>query len=297
MMIKTNPMDPEWKKRLGEQGMTAETRLPDEEYETLKQILLSFGGEAVVIDSEPYLEKIMDRGELFSGDGALFRKGNRNRCHENAGSNFAQHGDLIATDYALPIDGVWRQHSWNIDKDNGTVIETTEPWIVYFGFVLDENECQEFAEENPVTDRMVTCEDDDYESREFVLVANPDQIGMAVVDGPYLEIQLPDEIPDDVLEGGVSIILRGPEGKYSLAARLEGIEKFGMEDEGPLPMRFSGGDFRLLDKPVEIAESDLIARLDTASSDENLIEIPDEGPESSYLLDLAWPDDCAPEED
>ncbi len=44
---------------------------------------------------------------------------------------------MIATGYALDADGLWRQHSWVMDK-KGRVIETTVRRVAYCGIVCDE---------------------------------------------------------------------------------------------------------------------------------------------------------------
>ncbi len=53
----------------------------------------------------------------------------------------------LRTGYALSRDGVWRQHSWCY-TDNGVVVETTEKRVQYFGYVMTEDECDQFLFEN-----------------------------------------------------------------------------------------------------------------------------------------------------
>ena len=55
-------------------------------------------------------------------------------------------GYRVCTGYALSDDGMWRQHSWCIDKRPRTtkIIETTEPRVLYFGYVLNDEETKRF---------------------------------------------------------------------------------------------------------------------------------------------------------
>ena len=54
-------------------------------------------------------------------------------CHNNC-DLLLENDDTIKifTGYALSLDGLWRYHSWCIDKDD-SIIETTESRILYFG--------------------------------------------------------------------------------------------------------------------------------------------------------------------
>ena len=55
------------------------------------------------------------------------------------------------TGYALSDDGMWRQHSWCICDageeyiEDSIIIETTEKRLAYFGFIMDEEESEEFV--------------------------------------------------------------------------------------------------------------------------------------------------------
>ena len=143
-------MDGAWKDRLRTMGMTADSSHADPQHEKLKQRLLLYGGEAVVIHHEPDLENILARGRLVLGKTAIFQPGKRNECHENATAVYQSSGHPIVTGYALSVDGAWRQHSWNVHKKSERIIESTSQWLGYFGFVLDEDECRTFSAENPV---------------------------------------------------------------------------------------------------------------------------------------------------
>lgn len=118
----------------------------------LRDKLLSFGGaEACMPIIEEDYDNIMNRGQLFYGKGTHFRKGEPCRCHSNACYLWeANKGRCqIATGYALSSDGIWRQHSWVVQPiaTKWRVWETTEPRVAYFGFIMDDDECERFCEQ------------------------------------------------------------------------------------------------------------------------------------------------------
>jgi hypothetical protein len=141
-MIKTIPISKEWLASLKRMGFTADTIFDKGQYENLKIILLSCGGEAVVFPQvEPDYKNIFVKGLLLTPPKVKLIKGKPNDCHRNAADNYEKFGWLIFTGYALSEDGVWRQHSWNFGKD---FVETTEKRIAYYGYPLDENESNVF---------------------------------------------------------------------------------------------------------------------------------------------------------
>lgn len=57
----------------------------------------------------------------------------------------------IFDDYLAEIkDGLWRCHSWVVQPRSRTmrVWETTVKRVAYFGFVMNDTECQEFLDNN-----------------------------------------------------------------------------------------------------------------------------------------------------
>ena len=119
----------------------------------LKDRLLSFGGELACMDLfDPDYEAIMERGQFWYGDHAKFKKGLPNRCHFNSARMWdANRGKCqIATGYALSDDGCWRQHSWVVQPltVKYRIWETTEPRIAYFGFIMTDEECEDFLYQN-----------------------------------------------------------------------------------------------------------------------------------------------------
>ncbi len=163
-LAKTPPISADWKARIADKWWsTARIAAPDAgaspQQKALQQLLLGFGGEEACLafkdSDEP---KIIARGQLWSGAGSIRTRGEPCRCHQNSVRLFAsvlescskesdaplqdRLGLAVATGYALSNDGMWRQHSWCIERMRRGVrpIETTEPRVAYFGFVLSGQE-------------------------------------------------------------------------------------------------------------------------------------------------------------
>jgi len=145
MKFKTNPMDKEWKERLGKKVEGMMSRYP--ELIPLRERLLSYGGEEVCISFyEEDLERILSRGVIRKGTSKLMR-GEPSNCHSNSARLWKANQNKVSiwTGYALSKDGVWRQHSWCVgDK----LYETTEKRVAYYGFELTEEEAEDFYDEN-----------------------------------------------------------------------------------------------------------------------------------------------------
>lgn len=119
----------------------------------LRDKLLSFGGdEACMVLYDQDEPNIMERGQLFVGTGIKYRKGLPSQCHYNSSLLWeANKGRCqIATGYALSEDGMWRQHTWVVQPMTVKyrIWETTVGRIAYFGFILTDEECEEFFREN-----------------------------------------------------------------------------------------------------------------------------------------------------
>ena len=114
--------------------------------------LLSFGGSETCLPViEEDLEKILSRGQLWLGDKTKMMKGRASRCHSNSCELYEMNRDTheiaIVTGYALSKDGLWRQHSWLVQRNfrSINIIETTEKRVLYFGFVMTNEEAEEFC--------------------------------------------------------------------------------------------------------------------------------------------------------
>lgn len=119
-----------------------ERRIPGyaAEWESLCEILLTYGGEVVVPHLRPnrLLSQIIQQGSVVPEEQQIeYIPGEDNNCHRNADA-LVQKG--LATSfghgYALSDDGLWREHSWAWGP-KGHLIETTEPRDRYFGIRLD----------------------------------------------------------------------------------------------------------------------------------------------------------------
>lgn len=127
----------------------------------LNDTLLAIGGQAIVAHPPDHFSDglptvLSRRAKIFDPRGAILLEGERGACHHNTAAMFAQkelwrflgRRDLpkikIATGWALSDDGLWRSHSWGVQKD-GTVVETTCPRIGYLGVVLTPAESDTFV--------------------------------------------------------------------------------------------------------------------------------------------------------
>jgi|SRR6476620_8281735 len=138
----------EWLERLKARGFTADSVYDKGQNEDLKNLLLGYGGVAVVL---PKIERdkklIMVDGYAMVNPEIFQEKGDPCECHKNSAKIWKQYGYRLHTGYALSSDEVWRQHSWTVDNEN-VVHESTEPREVYFGFQLEEDEAEIFYEAN-----------------------------------------------------------------------------------------------------------------------------------------------------
>ena len=115
----------------------------------LYDLLLSIAGFAVTDPEEPDLEKLLARGELWGTAGLKQVKGEPISCHANAARLWMCDREkyAIVTGWAMSQDGVWRQHSWAVDR-KGRIVETTVSRVAYFGVMLDPEEAALFALSN-----------------------------------------------------------------------------------------------------------------------------------------------------
>ena len=145
-MKTVKPMDESWKSWCRANSWWANDPKPGSDvpagmYE-LRDKILTFGGDMVCMAfDEPDLDNILKYGQLWIGYNPIRVRGRSSRCHENSLMlTFRNPNYRLCTGYALSDDGMWRQHSWCIEKRPRSIkiIETTEPRVLYFGFVLDD---------------------------------------------------------------------------------------------------------------------------------------------------------------
>jgi hypothetical protein len=109
----------------------------------LERRLLDLGGRmALLFLPDLQIGELLARGRYFPGARALMRLGAPSGCHGNVAMlHIESRGEVrIAQGYALSDDGLWRQHSWGVDAEDGRVLETTDRRVRYFGLVLNDAE-------------------------------------------------------------------------------------------------------------------------------------------------------------
>lgn len=148
----------EWQAFIREAWWGRDHRPGDEphlnEMRRLRTRLLAFGGHSACLPCRDRdLLALETRGQLWFGNSAVPRKGERGRCHENSAILWSNYRDgwrggrlVLCTGYALSPDGMWRQHSWCLWRRARSirVVETTLPRIAYFGFAMTDDEASEF---------------------------------------------------------------------------------------------------------------------------------------------------------
>jgi hypothetical protein len=91
---------------------------------------------------EPHLGTLLAKGKLREAPVTRLPL-EPNQCHANSATAFVSgRADAIATGYALAPDGLWRQHTVGWD---GSIIETTVPFSMYYMVVLTLKESWMFA--------------------------------------------------------------------------------------------------------------------------------------------------------
>lgn len=130
------------------------------DFEQLKDLceirdrLLAKGGDMARMPSSPDedTQAILKYGQFWNGIGAKECQGQINQYRANSCRIWAKEKDNldnnpefeihICTGFALSDSGMWREHSWLIEKtkmhQTPIIIETTFPRLLYFGYVLDD---------------------------------------------------------------------------------------------------------------------------------------------------------------
>lgn len=103
------------------------------------------GGSVTVDVLDDDFERIAADGGFMDGRPVRFMPGAASQCHRNTAALHDAGIARIATGYAQSDNGGWVQHSWGVDVDDGTIIETTVPRARYFGIVLTDDEAAEFV--------------------------------------------------------------------------------------------------------------------------------------------------------
>jgi hypothetical protein len=135
------PHEPEWEALIRDKNRAAFAE--DPRRVELERRLLGLGGTiALLFLADPQIGELLDRGRYFPGAGALMRLGEPSACHANTAMMFVRsRGEVrVASGYALTPDGLWRQHSWGVDVEDGRILETTCRRVRYYGYVLNDVE-------------------------------------------------------------------------------------------------------------------------------------------------------------
>lgn len=130
----------------------------DRLWRELAEILLSIAGEWVVppllrpsrkTGYEEFLRQVMARSQRFASTGVRKGRGKPGLCHQNA-ARIARDSPsmMIMSGFALSRDGRWREHSWILDSKRMELVETCDPRVLYFGFVLRPEEAKGFIGAN-----------------------------------------------------------------------------------------------------------------------------------------------------
>jgi len=117
----------------------------------LEKLLLSKGGDSVLIRTDDDIDKVLRRGKLFTEVNKTVSskmKGKDSQCHFNASRCWDANKDKtqLVTGFYL-LDGIWREHSWVLLK--GKVVETTSNKAdMYFGYIMTADEAEDFYWDN-----------------------------------------------------------------------------------------------------------------------------------------------------
>jgi hypothetical protein len=114
--------------------------------------LLSLGGKAVVLwngsNGPNGVAHLLADGKIFSNRDVKIVAGEPSRCHDNAFALWESKPKryMVVTGYGLSKHGIWRPHSWCIDRKTGKIIETTERRTKYFGVEFSKAEFEDAQE-------------------------------------------------------------------------------------------------------------------------------------------------------
>lgn len=117
---------------------------------TLRKLLLEIGGAELVAPPAPdsNVPLLIDSGFIMAGPvrHKVMRAGS---CHRSVSRVWRRKRSGIVgvgTGYALSEDGLWRQHSWGVQREG--ILETTVPRSKYFGLLLQGADADWFAASN-----------------------------------------------------------------------------------------------------------------------------------------------------
>ena len=112
--------------------------------------LLDIAGNQVVVWFEDNDANLMlTSGELIPSQFVVQKTGSPSKCHTNSARLWIKNpiANRIATGYGLSDDGMWRHHSWIVNRD-GSLTETTVKRLAYFGVILNRRKSFRFSLSN-----------------------------------------------------------------------------------------------------------------------------------------------------
>lgn len=112
----------------------------------LRRRLLGLGGQEIVMQTEPYLDDLIDEGVTWRRVKPRRIRARMTYCHANVAETYQKHPTRyrIVTGWALhPHDDVWRKHSWLLRADE--LCETTAPAAIYHGAILSDWRAERFV--------------------------------------------------------------------------------------------------------------------------------------------------------
>ncbi len=87
-------------------------------------------------DGFKYYENFIQKSDFYYPTNVKFIKMKQSNCHDNCEELLQENKiKFCVFGYALSEDGLFRVHSWGLDNYE-TIIETTEPRLLYFGYIL-----------------------------------------------------------------------------------------------------------------------------------------------------------------
>lgn len=134
--ISTTPMSEDWREGIkskwwstlfdGQPANDREAQLITAN-KTLIAKILTFAGQEVCM---PLIEEdriaLTNRGQFLYGDNSVLKKGRPSQCHANSAELWEsdRRALFLMTGYALSDDGMWRQHSWCVEREGGRDLPT-----------------------------------------------------------------------------------------------------------------------------------------------------------------------------
>jgi hypothetical protein len=108
-------------------------------HETLHVTLQEYAPQSMVrTEDVTVTNAVLKHGKLFVGNPIHYKLMQPNACHNNVYHLWKNNKIAnMCVGYALAPDRTWRFHSWGLSH-NLEIVETTAPFLLYFGCVLQK---------------------------------------------------------------------------------------------------------------------------------------------------------------